>query len=254
MSKLAILGSGPAGLLTAHAAERAGRSFDIISIPRKSLLPGAMYIHEPIPGVTSTVPDGRVRFIKSGDRAGYAHKVYGSPDAPCSWDKFPEGDRDAWSMAKAYDKVWNMYAHEITDTWVGVEVLDVILDAYESVVSTIPAPSLCRKPDEHEFPAADIYVLDMAARSVAENVIWYNGEPNCHWYRSSNVFGYECTESTTPMPGSSEGRKPIKTNCDCNPTVLRLGRYGEWNKGILAHHVFQKALGRFQIGTEVAPL
>ena len=30
-------------------------------------------------------------------------------------------------------------------------------------------------------------------------------------------------------------RKPIATNCDCFPNVIRAGRFGTWKKGVLTH-------------------
>src|SRR4051812_48361120 len=110
-----ILGCGPAGLLSAYAAERHGHEVVIMSRKLKSMIPGAVFLHEPIPGLTAPTPDDVVTFTKQGNKAGYAKKVYGSPDDNCSWDLSPEGERPAWSMFSLYDQLWERFQNRIVD-------------------------------------------------------------------------------------------------------------------------------------------
>jgi hypothetical protein len=32
----------------------------------------------------------------------------------------------------------------------------------------------------------------------------------------------------------------LSNECDCHPEIIRMGRYGEWTKGVLVHHVFER--------------
>ena len=239
---IAILGCGPAGLLATHAAVVMGHDdIDIISIKRKSLMPGAQYLHEHLPGTPDRVPDGVLRYVKRGDRDSYALKVYGDATVPCSWDTFEEGTVSAWSMQKLYDWLWERYQHLIIDNEVSDGVLDAITNngSYEAVLSSIPLWCLCRKPGEHEFISADVYISPVCAeRDLPPNTIVYNGDLDDEWYRTSRIFGHESTESTRPMLGAIEGRKPIGNDCDCRPGITRIGRFGKWQKGVLVHSAY----------------
>src|SRR4051794_36471109 len=112
---VAVLGCGPAGLLSAHAAILGGCDVLVYSIKQKSPMNGAQYLHSPIPELTSQDPDAIIRYAKVGTRAGYATKVYGHPEAPCSWDKFEEGPRPAWSLSDSYEELWSRYGDLIID-------------------------------------------------------------------------------------------------------------------------------------------
>ena len=50
--KIAIFGCGPAALISAQACFAMGHNPQIYSIQRKSVMPGAQYLHQPIPGIT----------------------------------------------------------------------------------------------------------------------------------------------------------------------------------------------------------
>lgn len=247
-----ILGCGPAGLLSAYAAERHGHEVVIMSKKLKSVIPGAVFLHEPIPGLTAPTPDDVVNFIKYGNKEGYANKVYGSRNADCSWDLFPEGERPAWSMFSLYDQLWERYQDRIVDTMIGsTAMLKILCAGFDSVISTIPAPFICYNKS-HNFESRAIYVLDKTVDPSLNNAIVYNGSWRDDWYRTSNLFGSEATESTIPFdveiikqigarPGG--GYKPLTTDCNCYPNVGRVGRFGRWEKGILVHHSYNQTIG-----------
>jgi len=249
--KVCILGCGPAGLLAAYAAQARGCEVAIISTKVKSKIPGAVFLHEAIPGLTSVISDGSVRFIKHGTRRGYAAKVYGNMDADCSWDLFVEGVRPAWSMFKLYDELWAQFESRIHEEVINAVAVDRYLYAgFDLLISTIPAPYLCHN-DEHKFDSQTIYVLDKTVDPSLENGIVYNGSFADNWYRTSKLFGAEATEATVPFDpnlisalGAKEatGYKPLKTNCDCLPQVERVGRFGRWEKGILVHHAYKQTV------------
>lgn len=243
--RIAILGCGPAGLIAAHAAvgfTEVNEDIDIFSRKVKSLMPGAQYLHERIPGVTPYEPDGYLQFIKLGDGAGYAEKVYGNRNAPVSWDKYEEGHFPAWSLAETYDKLWGAWEPCIQDFEFTGRVVHEIAARYDVVLSTIPAPLWCGGKQRCEFPKAKVYFTPNRWRDCEENMIIYNGESNVSWYRTSSIFGHDSTEwATQPTQEHTVGWKPVRTNCQCNPrNVVRLGRFGKWDKQVLVHHAYQE--------------
>jgi hypothetical protein len=235
--KVAVLGCGPAGLLAAHAAVLDDHDVDILSIPIRSELPGTMYLHRSIPFITSAEPDATITYLKLGQREGYAAKVYKDPAAPCSWDKFKVGPAPAWNLREAYLTLWNLYRDRVTKQVISPLDVPFILHEYERVISTIPARQLCRKP-YHRFRYAAVFV---GSESLAEpdNIV-YSGLRDHAWYRTSNLFGHQATEYGRLLPGLRRGIKPTETNCDCwRGRVLRVGRFGTWNKNHLTHHAFE---------------
>jgi hypothetical protein len=264
--KVAILGCGPAGLLAAHAVARAGHEPNVYSHKVKSQMFGAMYLHRAIPGITSDNPELEIRVIKSGTREGYANKVYGDPSAPVSWDLFEPGVVPGWDLAKAYDKLWEMYEHTIVSEDVTPYLADLKTKVYPLVFSTVPLTTLCREPRAmHEFTKQDIWVLhgpgDHLILGVNDNnMMYYSGDDPLGklspligptWYRFSQINKYQAWEYASDpqldpdevMDGMtiSTGIKPLTNNCDCHPEIVRLGRFGKWQKGVLTHHAFEEA-------------
>lgn len=243
-----ILGCGPAGLLSAFACTQRGFDVTIISKKQKSTIPGAVFLHEKIPGLTNVKPDGVVYFRKHGTKQGYAQKVYGSPDAKCSWDLFPEGARHAWSMFRMYEYLWDTFEYLIHDRVVTPEFLRKRYD-FDLMISTIPVPSICYQG--HRFDSQNVFILNQAVNHRLDNEIVYNGMVKDNWYRMSKIFGHGSTESTIAFPWDYEfiqgykiatGYKPITTDCTCFPHVARVGRFGQWKKGVLVHHAYEQTI------------
>lgn len=239
---VAILGCGPAGLLAAYACEQLGLNVSIISKAQRSVISGAQYLHDPIPGLTPERPDGQLNYIKDGSARGYANKVYGNPDHPCSWDKFPEGLLPAWSMLDVYSQLWARYHARIWDQSIGGDSLDEIAAEWPMVISSIPLRHICKNP-EHVFNGARVWIAPYAALDLPDNTIHYDGTLAQSWYRCSRIFGEEGTESSVEIPGAEwEGIKPTGHTCDCHPEVVKVGRFGQWKKGVLIHHAYNDAL------------
>jgi hypothetical protein len=239
--KVIILGCGPAGLLAAHAARQAALDTTIYSIKEKSVMPGAQFLHEPIPGVTSATPDASAMFIKVGPKAGYAQKVYGSPDAPTSWDGYPAGERPIWSMGAAYDTLWELYNDLIVDADLNrFDIESLTVENPDALmISTIPAWILCQT-GRHVFRSKSVWIRSRQT-DTETNCVVYNGNPLIGYYRASNLFGWEATEFGHQVPGALKGEKPLGTDCDCQPEIHRLGRFGTWSKGVLIHHAYSGA-------------
>lgn len=257
--RIAVLGCGPAGLMAAHAVKRqTGQMPLIYSRKVKSVMFGAMYLHKPIPGITPGInsPEFMVDVIKNGTRDGYAKLVYGDPNAPCSWDVIKPGRNPAWHLGAAYNKLWDLYADDIIHCNLHPIAVADILKENDIVFSTVPAKAICNDP-RHEFKGQKIWVDHRRAdpnQITYESIMVYNGYPpdgsvtgmiGYEWYRFSQICGYQAWEYTSVPAwarGSfSEGLKPIITDCDCWPNLIRLGRFGKWEKGVLTHHAFEEA-------------
>lgn len=245
---IAILGAGPAGLMAAHACTVAGRQFAIFSHPVKSKLGGAQFLHHPIPGLTDMFDKQKLKYRVHGDPAVYQEKVYGdNPHVPFVSMSFIEDGLmvPAWSLRDVYDKLWETYSHginpvDISPQWMGEHVGD-----FDMMVGAMPRDRLCVPWSNHTFAAHSIQIWnDLIDPNIPDNTIVYDGTRDRSWYRASNIFGVGSTEWGQKMkpPGKTlvSVSKPLRTNCDCWPDLLRVGRYGRWEKGVLAHDGFER--------------
>lgn len=248
MSEVHVLGCGPAGLLAAHAVRLAGHDPVIHSIKEPSIIKGAQFIHEPIEGMTGVDPDFIITFEKWGYPEEYAMKVYGSPDAPTSWNDFPEGEVPAWGMVQTYQKLWDTYEDLIIDTEIRAPYIKDLLESGAHVISSITPMGYCGRledPSPHLFEWQDVWIESVHSLTTPrDGLIVYNGNPNDRWYRSSLIQGHGSTEYGQAMPRVKRSRKPLRTNCNCFerwPNFHRVGRFGEFKKGLLVHDAFTKA-------------
>lgn len=249
MSLIVILGCGPAGLAAAKAVLDFGHEPVIISnTDQPSTLYGCQYLHAPIPGY-SGVPSVRVNYSLNGTPDQYRLKVYGA-----SWKGkvSPEdfaGEHDAWDIRETYRRLWSDL---IEDQRAGLIVSKVTSGRIplagslrpSLIISSIPARALCH--ELHTFNGHTIWANGSTSVGiVAENSIVCDGTPERMWYRISNVFGYVTTEWTLP-PARHEGAvpvvKPLSTDCDCHPEIMRVGRYGAWEKARLVHEVYPSVM------------
>ena len=252
--KVAILGCGPAGMIAAHSAATLGHNVAIFSRKRLSPMFGAMYLHAPIPGISPNSPEMYIEVFKNGTREGYAEKVYNDPAAPVSWDKFVCGKTPGWDLKKAYHKLWGMYSHLIWDTDITPESVFETIKEYDRVFTTIPATVTCLDW-RHEFRRVTIDVVHGPTDNPG-NEMWYNGaifHGAPAWYRYSRINYYESWEfGANQIPLSipteilvknvrvSRGMKPISTTCNCHPEIVRLGRFGKWDKHAFTHHAYEE--------------
>lgn len=262
----AVLGCGPTGLLTAHGlvtgAEERGIDLKLLifSAKRKSELYGCQYLHKPIPGLR--LPWERVQYKLVGSIDGYRRKVYGDEEDVAVSPELLETSHTAYDIRAAYDQLWKLYEPAVTDyffsqgSWA---LLDRRLweDGIGLVFSSLPAPVLCQENQAGEasgctFSSQQVWAMGDAPAlgrwaaipaTVPPRTIVCNGDPMTEWYRASHVFSHgtiEWPEQITPPRGASRVSKPLKTSCRCNPHVIRVGRYGRWEKGVLAHTAFEQ--------------
>jgi hypothetical protein len=247
MMKVVVLGCGPAGLLAAQGAADAGADVTIYSKRVPSFIAGAQFIHVSIPGIK--VQPAPVTIQKRGTAEGYAKKVYGEPSKVTSFSTWEDGETiAAWPMREVYDILWRRWRAKIVDGDIDSDRLDWIeKGASDMLVSTIPAPVLCRGGHIFETQEVDISTTGLAHN---KNVITYNGNANCRWFRSSFLFGMASVEygihpthqsapKAAPMK-TKRIRKPQWTDCDCRDQWRRVGRYGKWQRGVLAHSAYEE--------------
>lgn len=248
-----VLGCGPAGLMSAHAAIMLGYDVVVHSKKRKSEMFGAQYLHRPIPGISTDDHRFEIDYVLQGSEEDYRKKVYGP-----NWDGSvsPEdlvGSHDGWDIRAAYDILWKQYANLIVEQeFKGPEDVRKLIDEHSVMdmwASTIPARVLCASPQMHAFSAQDVWAIGDAPErgvfcpvQVADETVVCNGESAPGWYRASRILGYGTAEwageHKPPIEGVSKVVKPLATTCDCFPEIHRLGRYGKWTKGVLSHEAF----------------
>ena len=263
MNRIAILGSGPSGLVAAAAVADGillgtDADLDIFSLGVKSPLYGAQYLHQPIPDYTD--PDDYIdvtyRLVGSADD--YREKVYQGSEVPVSVETL-EKEHPAWDIRSTYDNLWEDFGDYITPCILNGDTMQDIVDRYDMVLSTIPLPKVCRKSREHKFSNAQIVAagsapdlditLDEFANMCPPETVICNGNHSVPWYRVSNIFGYLTAEFSMNYAlfapnTASVVRKPIGHNCSCwtQPNVHLLGRYGAWKKGVLVHDVYNEVV------------
>lgn len=255
MFKVAILGSGPAGLIAAHAAATDGRvdEVHIYSRGEKSTMYGAQYLHAPIPGATFDDPIN-IDYVLRGTRAAYRAKVYGENFNGHISPEDLGSNHQAWDIRKTYDWLWMAYSPSIHALPITPGDVAELLDDYDLVVSSVPAPAICHS--KHTFRGTNIWaageapelgIVFASAEACPEGTVVCNGLAFPAWYRISRIYG----RMTVEWPGWVDAQhvpktaalvtKPTASACDCwydSEAFLRVGRYGTWLKGVLSHEAY----------------
>jgi hypothetical protein len=263
--RAAVLGCGPAGLFAAHALALEGWDFDVYSNRRKSHMYGAQYLHAPIPGLTQSGPEV-IQYLLEGTAEDYRNKVYGATRVDSVSVEDLSVKHEAWDIREAYDKAWDLYKDQVKQFRVSYESLlgvdnpphrdESIFDAYPLVISSVPARVLCGFR-HHQFQSKQVWALGDApdrgqrlSHAIDPNTVICNGTRDIGWYRLSNIFGHKTVEypegTKPPLPGVASVEKPIRHQCTCferwerSGQLLRVGRYGRWEKGELSHQAFHR--------------
>lgn len=251
--KVHVLGAGPAGLLVAHAARQAGHTPVIHGIRERSQLRGAVYLHSRIPDLTKAKPDATLTYVKKGTAEGYAEKVYGDPEAPCSWDRF-EGEVKAWNLDHYYGKLWDEFNAGVADQEIRAQYIRELLAEGDPVFSTINPLGYCELQGLDrpcQFVWQEVRIHDEVQDGVEDCQIVYNGDPLDRWYRSSRIFDYGSTEypfESVAGYGYIPVKKPLSTDCQClleAGRLYRVGRYGAFQKHLLVDDAYRTAVEIF---------
>lgn len=242
-----VFGCGPAGLMATHALAALGHDVIVVSKKRKSEMYGAQYLHMPIPGMTEK-PGREISYLLRGTAEEYKTKVYGRT-LPRGMHVSPEehgGDHMAWDIRSTYDNLWDTYGEYVQEQdLTSASISDIKKHlAADFAFTTVPAHQTCVN-DEHSFMYEEVWAVGDAPErgvfcpvSVEPYTIVCNGEEAPAWYRASNVFNRKTAEwpvaHKPPIDNISLVQKPLRTTCDCHPGIIRLGRFGKWEKGILS--------------------
>lgn len=249
MNHIAIIGSGPAGLLAAYAVKTMGGTPYIYSPAVPDVrFSGAQYLHRSIPGLTEKYADKVIKIFLRGSELVYTEKVYrGNQGVLSSWGQFGHL-QPAWDISKRMVQLCEMlipdhHHHAAIDP----HVLQQMCHEYSGVICTAPAKFMCLSSD-HIFPSMMVHITDGAQPGVNPNSMVYSGLIEDEWYRSSLVFGVGSTEwplgSSVSSYGAKKIEKPLETTCDCHlwrDNYRRAGRYGKWKKGVLSHDGYEVA-------------
>lgn len=259
-----VLGAGPAGMLATHAVAEVRPKAKVVlfSMPEsatglanKSELYGCQYLHQHIPGLGLSAAGRAVRYQVLGEYLAYKEKVYGRNwSGNTSVDEYgPEESHMAWDLRQAYDTLWDRYRPLVVPILVNSPILRSLLSDRDGIVlSTIPQRSVCVN-DEHEFKTQDVWAMGSSPHTrppytAPDMTVQCNGSRDQAWYRAATVFGHSTLEwplaKKPPVSGIAAVKKPLSTDCNCwetkRNTFRRLGRYGKWRKGVLAHTVYNE--------------
>lgn len=246
--------------MVAHAAKLNGWDFRIYSKKQKSKLFGAQYLHERIPGLLCG-PEICVSYELRGSPEEYRHKVYGDVwDGTVSPEDFLE-EHSAWDLRAAYNDLWFRYGGEVTDVdfsncWPG-GMDKRSFDKADLVISTVPR-TIWDSNNSH-FERSTIWAVGDSDyervhlhRPFPFSVVC-DGTKENKWYRVSNIFGY-CTMEwpqwwnspfasvTPPARGAVMVTKPLRYTGSAAQDFIHLGRYAQWEKGVLTSDVFKEAM------------
>jgi hypothetical protein len=243
---VAIIGSGPAGLLAAWAVKHYGGVPYIFSPAVPPIhLPGAQYLHRSVPGLTEVYSDGVIKVFHRGSELVYSEKVYsGQQGVISSWGSLGRLV-PAWDLKKRMQQLYEaLIPDHHTSLLLRATDIEDLVAGHSGVINTAPAHHFCF--GDHMFASAGVTIIDGAADGVRDNTFIYNGRPEDKWYRSSRIFGYGFTEypARESDPPKYKVEKPLETNCNCHtkhPSYRRAGRYGRWKKTVLVHDGFETA-------------
>jgi hypothetical protein len=237
--KVIVIGAGPAGLAAAHAAVGLHSEVTILAPAKMTPQEGPLLLQRPIPGINTDHPDGTIQqYVIGGSILDYRHKLYGDINIGINGDILVP-QYHAWKHRETYEKLWNTYSTYITDYKLTPREMRAIHRDADLVVSTASAKDMCTL--DHNFLFKEVAVTpDYSYPDQPDNTIIFNAAKEPAWVRSSRVFGVPVTEWALHDTLTEQGlpsnariiRKPISTDCDCYPNILRTGRFGAWKNEV----------------------
>jgi hypothetical protein len=245
--KVVILGTGPDGLLAAHAADMAGVKFTLYGSRTPAEILGAQYLREPIPGMT--LETALIEHNLEGDLKDYWHKAFGIESNDPLWfnganvtenpglggDIEVPGNRSwteyAWNLRECYERLWAAYANEIyqinnenRSSRIHPESPFVAetLKPFDLVINTWPRPKWAGPGDVFERRTLwRMTGTEVPIQLKADNTIIYDATKDVGLSSMAKVFGHSAIE----WPG---GHKPPIDNLASVevPISLKQGKSG----------------------------
>lgn len=271
MSKIAIIGAGPSGMMAAHAASQCGAYVDIFDAdPSQSRRNSGVYflhdecdlllgqhtrIYQTVLGIYGMSPE------EIGEA--YGSKVYGQPIAKTSvLEAAKHPTINGYNAGEAINRLWDLYGGQVSILKIeSFEHLISLFDKYDKIISTIPANILF--PD-FEYESVQTWIK-VGKAPEEEAFLFYNINPHCSWYRCSGMFGIFIQEygfKYIPFENKKYSFKEVTKIIGARKTMYHqsnahledgkvisdvaelflVGRYGAWSKKTLTHNVYYETL------------
>lgn len=261
MSRVAVLGGGPGGLVAAHCAELYGNEVKIFGIQELAWVYGASWLREPINELTSMSPEFHITISKLGRRDGYIGKFRESAQeqAAAGWDRFEYGENvPGWNLLKHYTALFQRFGRQWSDAAVHAPEIEEILGEWDLVINTLNPKGHCLKPEEHTFTSTEIRAtMATFANDQPGNTIIFSGMDDDKWYRSSSIDGAFSTEYAIGAPygdkrGTPQRRvmRPLSKTCDCfldRANFFPAGPYGLFRFDVKIHDIFDAVAERLDV-------
>ena len=243
--KVIVIGCGPAGLAATHAAIGLGANVEIIAPKAQTPQRGPLLLQRAIPGINTWHPDGTIhQYVVGGSILDYRYKLYGDINIGINGDKLVR-KYHAWRHDTTYDNMWAKYHHLIDDRWVSPREMATLHERCDLVVSTANTRAMCQDGN-HSFVSKPVAIMPYTSfPNQPHNTLIFNADPEVPWVRSSLVFGAAVTEWPVEQApsGARTIQKPISTDCDCYPHVLRTGRFGAFKNEVWIDTAYWDTLG-----------
>jgi len=247
--KIAVLGSGISGLLATKALVDKGVNLDNITILTKDKKPkkprGFTILHY---NCRMDLEHTKIIVMYVGSKQNYKDKLGYNGDIECSWDSYT-GQREVfgYNMGQAMDKLYKRYKNRMIQFEVVPDDIQKLKNSYDYIISTIPPFNIYKDPYyDVEYTKIWISKEKTFDKNKIPNVTYY-GDNSIMLRSSKNIFGYDYVEYCEPVGDAVKVYKPIRVTIypkkNSDEKIIQVGRYGKWNKKILAHQVYWNTYG-----------
>jgi hypothetical protein len=254
--RIAIVGSGPSGMLAAHGASNCGHYVDIFDRdPDQSRRnSGVFFLHEDCdlalePLTIRQVVLGNYGMTSDQMAQAYGQKVYGQLGIQklSIMTAMRKPVITGFSSGPAIQRLWDLYGNQVqVQSFSKLIELDDLLKEYDKIISTIPAyiwfPSFT-------FNNREVFIRHSEAPKH-ENFVFYTVNHHTPWYRCSAIdgtFTMEYDYGVETEEKSGYGLRKVtkvigKAELPEIPNVLFTGRFGCWDKSFLSHRVYDHVI------------
>lgn len=247
--KAIILGTDLPALLAGHAATISGR--DVYFVPDSGSAqpaPGGLdFLARPIPLTEATaVP---IAVEHKGEAMQFFEKVRGGGlGRPVNMPFDGMDGLIVWNPADVYEQLLQMYGRFFLEGPVdGVDPEFIsLLDPEAQLISSVQSTAMCNQAESdapHSYSWAGT-ARKSAGESGVGHKILLSGDLDDPWIMQGGTFfgPWKVYPAGKTPPVSADKLVqdyiPLKTNCDCWPGMLRVGRAATWESGYQLHHAF----------------
>lgn len=234
---VAILGTDPDALIAADTAVIAGHAVMLYGPrPRPDRTSPAEYLTSPVPGVN--VKGIALARHLVGTVADWRRKVYDrDAESPAVLAERVDGPPlIAWPLKNIYRVLCSTYGNLIVGPVPTPLVPWLAFNKADVVMSSLPAPQLCVA--DHGFISASSwqsteFPVGQWWPQLRPPYVIHNGIASPSWHTATSLDDDEMVVEwpdarKPPISNLAKVVRPIRTNCDCAPDVVRLGRLAQW--------------------------